>query len=190
MTSAPPATRAPGPTAPAAPADDLGLSSDPTGDSTAGRFDLPLADSVTRRAVATSLMVQRNTRGWSQTRLGRAAGIHSSAVSTYETGKRLPHLQTVLRLLAALGYPLADFQATVAFLRAREPTARVPLAENLDLEEHRIAANFARAQYDSTDARLASRRAREAPAAAALPPPLPPTLPARAVLPALPAGMR
>jgi transcriptional regulator with XRE-family HTH domain len=188
MTSAPPGE--PRLRTDGAPADDLGLPSDPTGDSSADRFDLSLADSVTRREVATSLMILRNPRGWSQTRLGKAAGIHSSAVSTCETGKRLPHLQTVLRLLAALGYTLADFQATVAFLRAREPTARVPLAENLDLEAHRIAANLARAHYDSTYAMLASRRAREAPAAAALPPALPPTLPARAPLPALPAGMR
>src|SRR5262249_21773623 len=45
-------------------------------------------------------------------------GIHGSAVSTYERGRKIPELRTVERLVSAMGFPLSALDQTRAFIEA------------------------------------------------------------------------
>jgi transcriptional regulator with XRE-family HTH domain len=107
-----------------------------------------LEDQVTLSEVARALASLRVTRGSSQGDLARAAGIHKSAISEYERGKKMPALSTIVRLLAALGYTIEDLHAALAFVRGRDHAERLPANGGLDPEAHRLAATAARATYD------------------------------------------
>lgn len=68
--------------------------------------------------LSTALTVLRVIRGWNQTELAKAAGMHSSAVSTYERGKKVPELRTIERLVSAMGFPLSALDQTRGFIEA------------------------------------------------------------------------
>jgi transcriptional regulator with XRE-family HTH domain len=68
--------------------------------------------------LSVALTVLRVIRGWNQTDLAKAAGIHSSAVSTYERGRKVPELRTLERLVGAMGFPLSALQQTRSFIEA------------------------------------------------------------------------
>src|ERR1700730_7649642 len=88
--------------------------------------------------LSTALTVLRVIRGWNQTELAKAAGMHSSAVSTYERGKKVPELRTIERLVSAMGFPLRARERTRGFIeavrihRVLRKTGR-PAAVELDL---------------------------------------------------------
>jgi ribosome-binding protein aMBF1 (putative translation factor) len=54
-----------------------------------------------------SVRMMREERGWSQTRLARAAGMTQSAVARFEAGGTVPTLNVLERLAHALGVELA-----------------------------------------------------------------------------------
>jgi len=73
--------------------------------------------SGTGQDLSRSISILRISRGWSQDRLARAAGITSSALSEYERGKKLPELKSLRKIMSALGYSLTALERTEDFLR-------------------------------------------------------------------------
>jgi transcriptional regulator with XRE-family HTH domain len=53
-----------------------------------------------------NLASQRKRAGMSQEELAERAGLHRTAISLSETGKRNPRLDTMVRLAEALGIPV------------------------------------------------------------------------------------
>jgi transcriptional regulator with XRE-family HTH domain len=68
--------------------------------------------------LSTALAVLRVIRGWNQAELAKVAAVHSSAVSAYERGKKVPGWKTVERLVSAMGFPLAALDQTRGFIEA------------------------------------------------------------------------
>ena len=64
---------------------------------------------------ARELKKYRKNRGWTQVVLAKKAGLESSAVSHFETGRRLPSVLNLVRLADAL-------QMSTNALLAREPS--------------------------------------------------------------------
>ncbi len=54
------------------------------------------------RALPQQLVAQRERRGLTQSQLGARAGIAAGAISHFETGQRLPSLESLVRLAEAL----------------------------------------------------------------------------------------
>jgi transcriptional regulator with XRE-family HTH domain len=54
------------------------------------------------------LALLRTGRGWSQAELARASGVPASSISQYETGKKLPELKSLMRMLSAMEYGFSD----------------------------------------------------------------------------------
>ena len=50
------------------------------------------------------ITIERQARGWSQSRLAREAGLHASTVSSVENGRLRPWPGQAEKLRAALGY--------------------------------------------------------------------------------------
>jgi transcriptional regulator with XRE-family HTH domain/tetratricopeptide (TPR) repeat protein len=81
------------------------------------------------------LAVLRTGRGWSQARLARESGIPASSISQYETGKKLPELGSLIRLLETMGFGFSDVDRARLFLlslrvdRAPAEARRVCAAE-------------------------------------------------------------
>jgi transcriptional regulator with XRE-family HTH domain len=95
------------------------------------------------------LAVLRMARGWSQGELSRRAGIHKSAASEYERGKKVPQYVTIQRLLAALGYPESALDRGRQFLAALDgqewgpvPEGATPAAANLARQTGRAAEHL------------------------------------------------
>jgi len=67
----------------------------------------------------------RSLRDWGQTELAAAAGVDSSSISHYETGKTVPPRRTVERIAAAVGVPMSLVDACLlpAIVAARAATA-------------------------------------------------------------------
>jgi transcriptional regulator with XRE-family HTH domain len=135
----------------AAPAEPLAVGSDGSHSQGASYA----ADPLTRSEMARALAILRISRGWSQTDLARASGVHPSAISTYERCKKTPLMSTITRLIAALSYTIQDLDATLAFVRERDHAERIPAKGRRDPEAHRLAANAAQAAYDFCYATLA-----------------------------------
>lgn len=80
----------------------------------------------------------RRKAGLSQTELAELAGTSQAAVSTYESGKRSPSVDTLCRLLAAAGYEVR--------MRLAEPDTHEPAlrrAEQL-LPSEQVASHHQR----------------------------------------------
>lgn len=54
---------------------------------------------------AANLKAARAERGWSQEDLSRATGLHTTAISKMERGKRAPRFPTIVILAEALEVP-------------------------------------------------------------------------------------
>lgn len=63
----------------------------------------------TPRQIGTLIQRARKNRGWTQTRLGREAGLRQETISLIETGNPATKLETLLAVLAAL-----DLEFTIA----------------------------------------------------------------------------
>jgi transcriptional regulator with XRE-family HTH domain len=76
----------------------------------------PTLAGVPRDEIGTVLSILRCARGLSQEELGRSSGIRSTSISDYERGHTVPTVKKVVRLVAAMGYPLAALDHTRAYL--------------------------------------------------------------------------
>jgi|SRR5580693_5743959 transcriptional regulator with XRE-family HTH domain len=92
-----------------------------------------------------SLAILRISRGWSQLAFGARAGIHGSAISNYEQGKTVPEYATIVRLLAALGYPESALDRTRQFLAALEGEEWGPAPEGAPPDAVQLARQAGRA---------------------------------------------
>jgi transcriptional regulator with XRE-family HTH domain len=95
--------------------------------------------------LARALTILRVARGWNQTQLAARAGMHYSAISTYECGKKVPLYQTLVRVLAALGYPDGALDRTRQFLAALDATEEVPAPPDAPLQATQLARDVGRA---------------------------------------------
>lgn len=68
-----------------------------------------------RMQLGENVMVLRRRRGLSQEELGELASLHRTEVGQLERGTRLPRLDTILRLCAALGITPNDLLAGMAW---------------------------------------------------------------------------
>lgn len=66
-----------------------------------------------------SLAVMRTMRSWDQKRLALEAGIRAASVSEYESGKRVPELRTLRKILDAMDFSFADLEDTQKFVAAK-----------------------------------------------------------------------
>ncbi len=64
------------------------------------------------------LALLRTGRGWSQAELARVSGVPASSVSQYETGKKLPELKSLMRMLSSMEYGFSDLDRARDFLLA------------------------------------------------------------------------
>ena len=71
------------------------------------------------RNLGMALSFLRELRGKSQARLAREAGIGKSQLSKYERGKELPKLDSLEKLLGALGASYLDLFTTLYFVDQR-----------------------------------------------------------------------
>lgn len=84
------------------------------------------------------LTLLRVSRDWKQSTLARKAGITPSSLSLYESGKTMPDLATLFKLLDTLDYRLGDldaagdFLATLRISRGGIARAAVPPAPRVD----------------------------------------------------------
>ena len=104
-------------------------------------------DESSASSLGTSLAILRAVRGWSQEQLSEASGVRAGTISDYERGKMTPGLNSLTRLLEAMGYPLAALEATQSFVESVVATTarhlEIPLpTKNLQAE---IAAATAEA---------------------------------------------
>jgi transcriptional regulator with XRE-family HTH domain len=69
-----------------------------------------------------TLSLLRDLRGKSQAELARSAGVGKSQLSKYENGKELPRLDSLERVLVALGIGYVEFFQTLALIDRRVRT--------------------------------------------------------------------
>jgi transcriptional regulator with XRE-family HTH domain len=76
-----------------------------------------------------ALAMLRLARGWNQDELASRSGVRSSSISDYERGKIVPGIESLRRLLGAMGYPLAALdQALVLTVKLRAESALLAAA--------------------------------------------------------------
>jgi transcriptional regulator with XRE-family HTH domain len=90
---------------------------------------------------ATVLTVLRIVRGMNQEELAQASGMRSSTISDYERGKMVPGLNTVQKLLGAMGYSFGALDQARALISSLRPDSTSDDEEGLRSEElHEAAA--------------------------------------------------
>lgn len=72
------------------------------------------------RNLGKALSLLRELRGKSQVAIAREAGVGKSQISKYEKGRELPKLDSLARILEALGVAPQVFFQTLAFVDERE----------------------------------------------------------------------
>jgi transcriptional regulator with XRE-family HTH domain len=65
------------------------------------------------------LRLLREERGWSQREMARAAGLSTSQLSSYETGVKQPSIESLGKLLDALGLRLGKLDAALDLVNGR-----------------------------------------------------------------------
>jgi transcriptional regulator with XRE-family HTH domain len=98
-----------------------------------------------RAGLARVLAILRMSRGWDQRTLAARAGIHSSAISTYECGNKVPEYATIAKLLGALGYPESALDRTRQYLAALNGDERGPAPEGAPSDAVQLARQAGRA---------------------------------------------
>ena len=83
------------------------------------------------------MRILRGLRNWSQKELAAAAGLDTSSVSRYESGRMVPPSKTVDRLAEAVGIPMSVVEACLlpALKAARLAMASPQALIGLDLEK-------------------------------------------------------
>jgi transcriptional regulator with XRE-family HTH domain len=87
--------------------------------------------------IGRALAILRSIRTLDQAEVARAAGVHASAVSEYESGKTLPSPRTLERILRGMDLTRADLDAAIGLVRqirssrGTEPSALDAAAERL-----------------------------------------------------------
>jgi transcriptional regulator with XRE-family HTH domain len=66
----------------------------------------------------------RGRRGWAQKKLAAKASISRSMLCSYETGKKMPAVGTLLKIVGALGADLGDFNRVVEVVNGTPATVR------------------------------------------------------------------
>jgi transcriptional regulator with XRE-family HTH domain len=89
--------------------------------------------------IQVALVLLRALKGWNQTELAEAAGLSTSQISHYETGRRRPSEKSLQRLLDTTGVSVPAFRAILAFLH------RVRSGEEPEIPEGKIGSTSARA---------------------------------------------
>jgi transcriptional regulator with XRE-family HTH domain len=75
----------------------------------------------------------RSLRDWGQAEMAEAAGVDSSSISHYETGKTVPPRRTVERIAAAVGVPMSLVDACLLpAIAAARATVASPSGEDCD----------------------------------------------------------
>ncbi|HEX3525639.1 MAG TPA: helix-turn-helix transcriptional regulator [Thermoanaerobaculia bacterium] len=86
----------------------------------------------------------RSHRGQSQAAVARAAGIGKSQLSKYESGKELPKMESLERVLAALGLGQLDFFYTLLVVdRGDDPRPAAPAGEPVVVFDRLMSAVLA-----------------------------------------------
>ena len=86
----------------------------------------------------------RSHRGQSQAAVARAAGIGKSQLSKYESGKELPKMESLERVLAALGLGQLDFFYTLLLVdRGEDRGPASPAGEPLVVFDRLMSAVLA-----------------------------------------------
>lgn len=57
------------------------------------------------------LAILRRRRGWTKVQLSESAGVSASNLSRYESGKKIPQIDTLERILDALSVTFSDLEA-------------------------------------------------------------------------------
>jgi transcriptional regulator with XRE-family HTH domain len=90
-------------------------------------------------AIRHALIEARHQRGWSQTELGRRAGLPQAHISGIESGKVVPRFDTLLDIVRVLDYDLLlvprDLVPIVQSLVRKQPDEDRPLYEPDEEEE-------------------------------------------------------
>jgi transcriptional regulator with XRE-family HTH domain len=98
----------------------------------------------------------RSGQGWSQARLGRAAGVSPNLINDYEGGRKTLHRARLEHLLAAMGLPPEAVERTLATLEANRAASGMAWdlddpagpgrrrAEAVAARSARLAADFSR----------------------------------------------
>jgi transcriptional regulator with XRE-family HTH domain len=124
------------------------------------------------------LTLLRTIGGLTQQELAEAAGVRPSSISDYEHGKTTPGLETLERLLDAMGYPLSVVEDVKVCLGAVGGKRRLhglrpdgagagraeggrALAEDLEIEQTAAVAGQAVERFVRASLRLQARRAAE-----------------------------
>ena len=58
------------------------------------------------QVIGANIRKERKAKGWSQTELGNQCGIGNTVISAYENGKKIPGLNTIVRIANGLGVSL------------------------------------------------------------------------------------
>jgi transcriptional regulator with XRE-family HTH domain len=95
-----------------------------------------------------ALTVLRVVRGWNQDDLARAARIRNSAISDYERGKKLPELNTLQRLVDAMGYPLSALERAQHFIATLRSDSALAALGPLPLDGARAGRPRPEAEVD------------------------------------------
>ncbi|HYH46499.1 MAG TPA: helix-turn-helix transcriptional regulator [Thermoanaerobaculia bacterium] len=73
-----------------------------------------------------TLTILRISRGWSQDRVAKEAGLTNSALSEYERGRKTPEFKNVRKIVAALGYRLSAIDRCEDFLQELQSESILP----------------------------------------------------------------
>jgi transcriptional regulator with XRE-family HTH domain len=73
-----------------------------------------------------SLTILRISRGWSQDKVAKEAGLTNSALSEYERGRKTPEFKNVRKIVAALGYRLSALDRCEDFLEELQSESILP----------------------------------------------------------------
>jgi transcriptional regulator with XRE-family HTH domain len=115
----------------------------------------------------------RSGQGWSQARLGRAAGVSPNLINDYEGGRKTLHRARLEHLLAAMGLPPEAVERTLATLEANRAASGAAWdpddpagpgrrrAEAVVARSARLAADFSRSLLSLLSREGAALQARE-----------------------------
>jgi transcriptional regulator with XRE-family HTH domain len=111
--------------------------------------------------LGTVLAVLRIIRGMNQEELARAAGLRGGTISDYERGKIVPGLNTVQRILGAMGYPFAALDQARSLINSLRPdTLAAGSAQASGLPEGPAALRWEVEQVSAEAGRVVSRLTR------------------------------